>query len=146
VHIHRDIGDETADVEIATTDDSLISLPSAELAQSKIHSTRPTCSRRPAPTRTPAAKAKIRSEPVKCTPPMLPPAAKKEKPKSETCKQAWTVSEKHLLERLLSEIPAGEKNRWSKAMGGRHTTHQVTSRVQMYFEKIKLFGVKVERP
>ena len=40
---------------------------------------------------------------------MLLPAAKKEKPKSETYKQPWFVSEQHLLERLLSEIPGGKK-------------------------------------
>ena len=33
------------------------------------------------------------------------------KPKSETYKQSWSVSEQHLLERLLEEIPEGEKNR-----------------------------------
>lgn len=33
------------------------------------------------------------------------------KPRSETYKQAWSVSEQHLLERLLEEIPDGEKNR-----------------------------------
>jgi hypothetical protein len=33
------------------------------------------------------------------------------KPKPETYKQAWSVSEQHLLERLLEEIPDGEKNR-----------------------------------
>ena len=98
---------------------------------------------------------------------MRPPAAKK-KPKSETYKQAWSVSEQHLLERLLSEIPNGEKNRYemtvcswpprvrvlniftycrwskiSKAMCGRRTPRQVASRVQKYFEKLKLFGVNV---
>jgi hypothetical protein len=151
VHVRRDIGDESADVDIASTDGALISLPSAEPSQSKIHSPRPTPRfRRPVPTRTPAttAKAKIRSETEKCTPPMLPPTAKKEKPKSETYKQAWSVSEQHLLERLLSEIPDGEKNRWSKiskSMGGRRTPRQVASRVQKYFEKLKLFGVNVER-
>jgi hypothetical protein len=36
----------------------------------------------------------------------------KTKIKPETYKQAWTVSEQHLLERLLDEIPEGEKNRW----------------------------------
>ncbi|KZT08119.1 uncharacterized protein LAESUDRAFT_697585 [Laetiporus sulphureus 93-53] len=71
---------------------------------------------------------------------------KKEKPKSETYKQAWSVSEQHLLERLLEEIPEGEKNRWakiSKAMNGRRTARQVASRVQKYFEKLKRFGVEV---
>ena len=38
-------------------------------------------------------------------------AGKKGKGKSETYKQAWSVSEQHLLERLLEEIPDGEKNR-----------------------------------
>ena len=111
VHIRRDIGDESADVDIATTD----SLPSAEPPSKPAHSPRPaTRSRRPPPrAHTPAttAKAKIRSESDKCAL-MLPPAGKKEKTKSETYKQAWSVSEQHLLERLLSEIPDGEKNRY----------------------------------
>ncbi|KAF9815195.1 hypothetical protein IEO21_04712 [Rhodonia placenta] len=66
--------------------------------------------------------------------------------KSETYKQAWSVSEQHLLERLLEEIPEGEKNRWakiSKAMNGRRTPRQVASRVQKYFEKLKRFGVEI---
>lgn len=33
------------------------------------------------------------------------------KPKPETYKQAWSVSEQHLLEQLLEQIPEGEKNR-----------------------------------
>ena len=33
------------------------------------------------------------------------------KPKSETYKQAWSVSEQHLLEQLLEQIPEGEKYR-----------------------------------
>ncbi|KAH9029609.1 hypothetical protein EDB85DRAFT_1517443 [Lactarius pseudohatsudake] len=88
---------------------------------------RPIRSRRP-PTRLPATTAKaktlalqanLHSEPDKC-----PPAAKKEKPKSETYKRVRSISEQHLLERLLAEIPGGEKNRWSKiskAMGVRRT-------------------------
>jgi hypothetical protein len=39
------------------------------------------------------------------------PSKESGKPKSETYKQAWSVSEQHLLERLLEEIPEGEKNR-----------------------------------
>ena len=151
VHIRWDnfSEDESADVDIATTD----SLPSAEPAKSP----RPTTlSRRTSPTRTPAATAK--AKPDKCTVPMLPPAAKKEKPKSETYKQAWSVSEQHPLERLLSETSDGEKNRYerpfvigpydqndhfrwykiSKAMGCRRTSRQVLSRVQRCFEKLKL--------
>ena len=120
VHVRRDIGDESADVDIATTDGASVSLPSAESSQpARSRSPRPaTRTRRPPPTaRTHAttAKAKIRSEPDKCAL-MLPPVAKKEKPKSETYKQAWSVSEQHLLERLLSEIPDGEKNRCEKSV------------------------------
>lgn len=40
-----------------------------------------------------------------------PPRDKNGKAKSDTYKQAWSVSEQHLLERLLEEIPEGEKNR-----------------------------------
>ncbi|TFY75533.1 hypothetical protein EWM64_g8478, partial [Hericium alpestre] len=68
------------------------------------------------------------------------------KPRPDTYKQAWSVSEQHLLERLLDEIPDGEKNRWakiSKAMGGRRTPRQVASRVQKYFEKLRRFGVEI---
>ncbi|KAI0672381.1 hypothetical protein C8Q78DRAFT_745687 [Trametes maxima] len=75
-----------------------------------------------------------------------PPRDKNGKAKSDTYKQAWTVSEQHLLERLMEEIPDGEKNRWakiSKAMNGRRTARQVASRVQKYYEKLKRFGVEV---
>ncbi|KAG1740537.1 uncharacterized protein EDB91DRAFT_1248416 [Suillus paluster] len=71
-----------------------------------------------------------------------------DKPRPETYKQAWSVSEQHLLERLLEEIPDGERNRWAKisqAMGGRRTPRQVASRVQKYFEKLKRFGIGVEK-
>jgi hypothetical protein len=180
VHVRRDIGDESADVDIATTDGEPLAVSStppgastaerpSQPAHFKIHSPRPTRFRRPPPIRPPVTtKAKILSEHDNKSPSMLPPAAKKEKPKSETYKQAWSVSEQHLLERLLSEIPDGEKNRYeillllsagnmfkffflsrwskiSKAMGGRRTPRQVASRVQKYFEKLKLFGVNVER-
>jgi len=37
---------------------------------------------------------------------------KENKVRPETYKQAWSVSEQHLLERLLEEIPDGEKNRY----------------------------------
>ena len=65
--------------------------------------------RRPPPTRPPALTAKT----DKCAP-MLPHPAKKEKPRPETCNQAWSVSEQHLLDRLLSQIPDGEKNRYER--------------------------------
>ncbi|GLB39612.1 putative SANT SWI3, ADA2, N-CoR and TFIIIB'' DNA-binding domains containing protein [Lyophyllum shimeji] len=80
-------------------------------------------------------------------PSKLKSAARAEKPKPETYKQAWSVSEQHLLEQLLEEIPDGEKNRWqkiSRAMNGRRTPRQVASRVQKYFEKLKRFGIAAE--
>ncbi|KAI0372427.1 hypothetical protein BV20DRAFT_964012 [Pilatotrama ljubarskyi] len=98
------------------------------------------------------AKAKAQPKPGTQTledspePAAEPPHDKNGKAKSETYKQAWSVSEQHLLERLLEEIPEGEKNRWakiSKAMNGRRTARQVASRVQKYYEKLKRFGVEV---
>ncbi|KAH9929965.1 hypothetical protein B0H21DRAFT_108800 [Amylocystis lapponica] len=92
----------------------------------------------------PKAKSKAAPEPEVSGPPA--PPSQKLKPKSETYKQAWSVSEQHLLERLLDEIPEGEKNRWSKisrAMNGRRTARQVASRVQKYYEKLKRFGLEV---
>ncbi|KAG1818984.1 uncharacterized protein BJ212DRAFT_1343689 [Suillus subaureus] len=88
---------------------------------------------------------KFKAEP---SPPAPEPKADIDKPRPETYKQAWSVSEQHLLERLLEEIPDGERNRWAKisqAMGGRRTPRQVASRVQKYFEKLKRFGVGVEK-
>ncbi|KIJ40405.1 hypothetical protein M422DRAFT_256637 [Sphaerobolus stellatus SS14] len=64
---------------------------------------------------------------------------------SETFNLPWTPEEQNHLERLLEEIPAGEKNRWakiSKAMAGKRTPRQVASRVQKYFEKLRKFGVE----
>ncbi|KAI0708662.1 hypothetical protein C8Q76DRAFT_123582 [Earliella scabrosa] len=94
------------------------------------------------------AQAKSNAEPDEQTEPAQAeePRDKKGKAKSETYKQAWSVSEQHLLERLLEEIPDGEKNRWakiSKAMNGRRTARQVASRVQKYYEKLKRFGIEV---
>ena len=40
-----------------------------------------------------------------------PKLTKKGKPRPETYKQAWSVEEQHILERLLDEIPEGSKNR-----------------------------------
>lgn len=88
---------------------------------------------------------KVRAEP---SPPAPEAKAYTDKPKPETYKQAWSISEQHLLERLLEEIPDGERNRWAKisqAMDGRRTPRQVASRVQKYFEKLKRFGVGVEK-
>ena len=186
VHILRSMEDESADVDIATDGDPLtlplggITSPSSPypteapaISNSRIRSPHLSRPRRPPPTRPHTiAKPTIRTlkdKPLSETdniPPSVPSIAKKEKPKSETYKQAWSISEQHLLERLLTEIPEGEKNRYatpsrlhdgvalmdtqrwskiSKAMGGRRTPRQVASRVQKYFEKLKLFGVNVGR-
>ncbi|KAI0701853.1 hypothetical protein BC835DRAFT_1411335 [Cytidiella melzeri] len=75
-----------------------------------------------------------------------PKLNKKGKPRPDTYKQAWSVEEQHLLERLLEEIPEGAKNRWaqiSKAMNGKRTPRQVASRVQKYYEKLKRYGLEV---
>ena len=67
------------------------------------------------------------------------------KPKTATFNMPWSMSEQHLLEKLLEEIPQGETNRWVKistAMQGRRTARQVASRVQKYFEKLKKFGAE----
>ena len=48
--------------------------------------------------------------------PAEPTVGKNGKAKSETYKQAWSVSEQHVLERLLEEIPEGEKNRYVEAL------------------------------
>jgi len=75
-----------------------------------------------------------------------PKVDKKGRPRPDTYKQAWSVEEQHLLERLLEEIPDGEKNRWSKisrAMDGRRTARQVASRVQKYYDKLKRYGLDV---
>jgi hypothetical protein len=67
---------------------------------------------------------KIRIPPLKLQPRPCPPQTAKETPKpepssrrkgdinSETFKQPWTMEEQHLLEKLLIEIPKGEKNRF----------------------------------
>lgn len=133
VHILRNMQDESQDVDIAADGDLLAptsssvipSLPpphcsteSTVISNSRMRSPRLSRPRRPLPTRPHAAKTKQHvpkikqlSEPDRVTP--EPPAAKKEKPRSETYKQAWSVSEQHLLERLLAEIPDGEKNRYA---------------------------------
>ena len=134
VHILRDLEDESADVDIATDGEPLApnvcritSLPSPypteppAVSNSTLQSPRLSRPRQPPPTRPHIAKAKMRSlntkpnsDPDRVSP--EPPTAKKEKRKSETYKQAWSTSEQHLLERLLTEIPEGEKNRYATCL------------------------------
>lgn len=49
---------------------------------------------------------------------------------------------------LLVCLKDSNRHRWAKisqAMDGRRTPRQVASRVQKYFEKLKRFGVGVEK-
>jgi len=55
-----------------------------------------------------SSNSKLKTEP---SPPVPELKADTDKARSETYKQAWSVSEQHLLERLLEEIPDGERNR-----------------------------------
>ncbi|KAI0048667.1 hypothetical protein FA95DRAFT_1539420 [Auriscalpium vulgare] len=130
-------------------------VPAQSAAASPV-SAAPSRSRRTAPKAQPVAvpqkakpvappKTKRPSSPTP-EPDAAPPPGKRAKPRPDTYKQAWSVSEQHLLERLMGEIPDGEKNRWAKisrAMGGHRTPRQVASRVQKYFEKLKKFGVDI---
>lgn len=58
----------------------------------------------------------LKSEPEPDRPPpakvVLGKRTQDGKPRPETYKLPWSVSEQHLLERLLDEIPEGEKNRY----------------------------------
>jgi hypothetical protein len=132
VHILRNMQDESQDVDIATdceplapSHSSVITSPlphePSAISNSRMRSPRLSRPRRPLPTRPHATKAKQRApeakqltEPDRASP--EPSIAKKEKPRSETYKQAWSVSEQHLLERLLAEIPDGEKNRYAASL------------------------------
>ncbi|KAF8258091.1 hypothetical protein EI94DRAFT_1708314 [Lactarius quietus] len=115
VQIHRDIGDESADVDIAMTDGDPLAVASTPGASTSVPSAEPFkqthIKTHSHVQRIPVGPRRLKvSEPDKC-PPVLPPPATKEKPKSETYKQAWLISKQQLLERLLAEIPDGEKNR-----------------------------------
>jgi hypothetical protein len=46
---------------------------------------------------------------------------------------------------VLKRLKSGRWAKVSQAMGGRRTPRQVASRVQKYFEKLKRFGVGVEK-
>lgn len=159
VFIRRDIDDESvhvdvdADVSLDGDVDSngLLPAPLAMDVESSIASTSrsPSSPRHTSRVRRPSTKLQTQKDPPDPEPPPPPPAVKRDKdakgkPRSETYKLAWSVSEQHLLEQLLEQIPDGEKNRWqkiSRAMEGRRTPRQVASRVQKYFEKLKRFGV-----
>ena len=126
VHILRNMQDESQDVDIATdgepfapTPGSMITSlppphPPTEPTARSVPNMRSSRPRRPLLARPHPAKARqcaLKTEQLS-----EPPVAKKEKPRSETYKQAWSVSEQHLLERLLAEIPDGEKNRYATSL------------------------------
>jgi len=63
--------------------------------------------------RDPSTEPELNPTPVPATGKHMAPDRKRDiKPKSETYKQSWSISEQHLLEQLLEQIPDGEKNRW----------------------------------
>ncbi|KAI0033015.1 hypothetical protein K488DRAFT_85312 [Vararia minispora EC-137] len=156
VYVRRDTVDESADVDMDM--DEQPPPPPVALEPMTIDTSVPA---RLSRTRSKSAPSSWATAPKAKRPPLSPPAAhpnieadgvtqpskaSRHSKQSETYKQAWSMSEQHLLERLLVEIPDGEKNRWAKisrAMHGRRTPRQVASRVQKYFEKLKRFGVDI---
>ncbi|KAL0945929.1 hypothetical protein HGRIS_012210 [Hohenbuehelia grisea] len=167
VIIRRDVEDESGVVDISLDEPSGASPhtsraapqpPSPMMLDTPLVEAKPSRARRPAtkvrdpspPLPPPKKKAKVVPETVEepSEPKPVASASKRSrdgKPKPETYKQAWSMEEQHELERLLDEIPDGEKNRWqkiSRAMNGRRTPRQVASRVQKYFEKLKRLGVE----
>jgi len=189
VYIRRDVEDESPEVDITMNDAAAEGRGAGVSLNSKTTTASPPPSRTPSRVRKPTHKAQSYPQPRgRPKQPVIEqesdeeegggaeadvPATKTKAPrgqpgklKSETYKQAWSVSEQCLLEKLLEEIPDGEKNRcvvlsrpflsgigihepyihrrWqkiSRAMNGRRTPRQVASRVQKYFEKLKKFGV-----
>ncbi|KAG6889903.1 hypothetical protein C0992_003696 [Termitomyces sp. T32_za158] len=137
VYIRHDVEDESPDVDI-TFDDCpsssvFVDRPSAALDMN--HSpleqtdaqTSPVRSRKPSAkvrnskkASTVPTKRKAKSPPLSdidsstepATEQVRKPPRGKDKPKPETYKQQWSMSEQHLLEQLLEQIPDGEKNRF----------------------------------
>ncbi|KAG6872641.1 hypothetical protein C0995_008072 [Termitomyces sp. Mi166 len=138
VYIRHDVEDESPDVDI-TLDDcpgpsvfmdpSSSATPGSNHLLEQIHTpTIPARSRKPSEKARSSSKASIvpskrkakspppsdhgsSPEPAMEQPKKLPRG--KDKPKPETYKQQWSMSEQHLLEQLLEQIPDGEKNRGS---------------------------------
>ncbi|KAF7762090.1 hypothetical protein Agabi119p4_8683 [Agaricus bisporus var. burnettii] len=144
VFIRHDVEDESMDVDISLVDDNQPGkfYPKHRVTREAHKIDIPSSKSQP--------RKKVRKNDSEKSPPPnlqadLPPSKETRKPKPETYKQAWSVSEQHLLEQLLEQIPEGEKYRWqkiSRAMNGRRTPRQVASRVQKYFEKLKKYGIQ----
>jgi hypothetical protein len=114
VFIRRD-QDESADVDV-TMDETLGEpmevdpppVPAHVLVPvSQKHVRGPRIPRKAEP---PPVPAKPKKE-LKQKPPKEERKPKRGGPKSDTYKLAWSVEEQHLLERLMEEIPDGERNR-----------------------------------
>ncbi|KAF9452120.1 hypothetical protein P691DRAFT_722666 [Macrolepiota fuliginosa MF-IS2] len=151
VFIRHDLDDESMDVDISLDNDGdgsqtpIISQP-PKSSRPQRTSHRNAADNSPPNSRS-RKKARKGDPPKASSPTPKPVEAPKDtgKPKPETYKQAWSLSEQHLLEQLLEQIPEGEKYRWqkiSRAMNGRRTPRQVASRVQKYFEKLKKYGLE----
>lgn len=138
VYIRHDVEDESPDVDITDCPalpvfvdppSTVLDLNHSQLEQSDAPKT-------PARNRKPSTKARnlkkastvptkrkaksplpsdVGSSPEPATEQPKKPPRGKDKPKPETYKQQWSMSEQHLLEQLLEQIPDGEKNRfvWS---------------------------------
>ncbi|KAF5350587.1 hypothetical protein D9756_008596 [Leucocoprinus leucothites] len=138
VFVRHDVEDESMDVDISLDQDES-SIPSATVTpqppqppQPPGPLSKPSRPRRPPtkkkyaaedPLPNPRSPKKARKDNPSKPPPPPPdqqqratePSSKQEKgigkSKPETYKQAWSVSEQHLLEQLLEQIPEGEKYR-----------------------------------
>jgi len=76
---------------------------------------------KPATSKTRRPKIKSKSRAPVSSPTSIPQKSVKPEGKADSYKQAWSVSEQDLLERLLEEIPDGSKNRY--ALQPYSTTH-----------------------
>lgn len=139
VFIRQDVEDESIDVDISADSEKgdssstpmEVDTPTTSVSLiSRISSPKPSTSSKPLRSRKPTVKAQHRDTLVEDSRPKkkskkdrnivdteearAAPLSTNEdsKPKPETYKQAWSVSEQHLLEQLLEEIPDGEKFRY----------------------------------
>jgi hypothetical protein len=155
VFIRRDLEDESGEVDISAENDTvsnavqpsvamdvdtrLTSLSSSAqtppLTPKSVRARRPTIKLESgAPQRNSKRQPKHippKSEPDPQPPPLVKAVIAKHtkdgKPRPETYKLPWSVSEQHLLERLLDEIPEGEKNRYVIDIIKSAFTHSRTS-------------------
>ena len=123
VYILHNIEDESMDVDVALDSPAEAFLPPTSAPPKPLATVQQHRQRQPtakkAQLNSPRTKVKIKpprpqslseqTPPSDETPPK--PSRTSSKPKPETYKQAWSVSEQNLLEQLLEQIPEGEKNR-----------------------------------